>query len=42
MFVGELVTDFNTPSPAVVPSDIPVQADWQSTDGLVSINLTYF
>lgn len=31
---GELVTDFNAPSPAVVPSNIPVQADWQSADGL--------
>jgi hypothetical protein len=42
MCVGELVTDFNAPLPAVVPSDIPVQADWQSTDGLVSINMTHF
>jgi hypothetical protein len=42
MFVGELVTDFNAPSPAVVPSNIPVQADWQSADGLVSINMPYF
>jgi hypothetical protein len=42
MFVGELVTDFNAPSPAVVPSDVPVQTDWQSADGLVSINVAYF
>jgi hypothetical protein len=37
MFVGELVTDFSARSPAVVSSDIPVQADWQSADSLVSI-----